>query len=66
MTRPEDRDVEFVLGQLVGEKTDGGRAMIKRDTAKEREDVNKTEKSIVQRRKREYNDVEVRYAAKYG
>lgn len=66
MTRPEDRDVEFVLGQLVGEKTDGGRAMIKRDTAKEREDVIKTEKSIVQRRKREYNDVEVRYAAKYG
>jgi hypothetical protein len=41
MTGTEDRDIDFVLGQLVGEKTDGGRRAIKRDTAKERETLSK-------------------------
>ncbi|KAH0238180.1 hypothetical protein KCV06_g412, partial [Aureobasidium melanogenum] len=59
MARPEDRDVEIVLGQLVGRKTDGGRRMIKRDTAKDKENRYQNRKSIVQREKREYNDVEV-------
>lgn len=43
MARPEDRDIEIVLGQLVGRKTDGGRRMIKRDTAKTKGIVIKTE-----------------------
>jgi len=41
MTRPEDRDVGFVLGQLVGGKTDGGRRAIKRDIGKDRETLSK-------------------------